>query len=92
MRRGILAIAGRQMLDGLVGREVLRGCIAAISNGMAWQQNEVLGLARDVLILQPSIPAAYEARTTLHSLLVAVGLAETSLYRDGLSAAAQRVP
>lgn len=41
---------------------MLRGAIQAISNGASVAQGDVLGLARDVLLLQPPVAGTREAR------------------------------
>ena len=58
--RGVVAVAGRQALEDSAGREMLRGCIQAISNSIASQSGEVMGLARDVLVQQPPLAGAVQ--------------------------------
>lgn len=51
----MVAVAGREVLDASAGRDMVRGAIQAVSNGASITQGDVLGLARDVLILQPPV-------------------------------------
>ncbi len=56
-----MGVAGREVLDASAGRDMLRGAIQAISNGASVAQGDVLGLARDVLLLQPPVAGTREA-------------------------------
>lgn len=60
--RGIVGVVGRQALEESAGKEIMRGCIRAIASGHPGPSAEVLGLARDVLMLQPPLHGPREVR------------------------------
>ena len=56
-------MASRQALEESSG-EIMRGCLQAIANGHPGPSAEVLGLARDVLTIQPPLQGAREVCLT----------------------------
>ena len=52
----------RQVLDE-AGADLVRGTIQAVVNGIASCQGEVLGLTRDILVMQPPVRGSREVRS-----------------------------
>lgn len=68
--RGVVQVASRQALEDSAAKKMMQGCIQALSNGLAGQSSEVLGLARDVLVIQPPLagPRAVQTLPLVHVL------------------------
>lgn len=62
--RGVVAAVGRNVLDE-AGANLVRGTIQAVANGIASCQGEVLGLTRDVLVVQPPVQGTREVQLSL---------------------------
>ena len=93
--RSVVALAARHVMDE-AGANLVRGTIQAVANGIASCQGEVLGLTRDVLILQPSVRGTREVwpppLSCLHSIRAQFAFCDVGTRRNDLKTAVMKTP